>query len=378
MNNVQKLFAAAIGLLPSMAWSQNFSFTVKGKVGHYSAPYKAYLLYTAPDGVRTDSCLMQDGVFSFTDSARSPRKAYFTIKDKAEGFDLRRDEYQEFCLEPETVRLESPDSIDNIQVTGGKVNADFAMLKKMLVPATQKLTIVSKEWKAATAEKKKSPGFKEDIEKRTQALYTQQKQIGEDYARNNPGSMVSLLIIQDYYNGGGDLSSWVPLFNALSPEIRSTSIGVYLANIFEGVEKRAAGTPAPDFTLPDRSGKNVSLHDFKGKYVLIDFWASWCGPCRAENPNVVRAYNRYKDKGFTILGVSLDDSSSKSKWIAAFQKDNLTWTQVCDGKGWQTNPVQEYFVKGIPQNFLIDPQGKIVAKDLRGEDLDKKLNELLN
>ena len=122
-------------------------------------------------------------------------------------------------------------------------------------------------------------------------------------------------------------------------------------------------------------GKNVSLSSFKGKYVLVDFWASWCRPCRAENPNVVNAYNQYKNKNFTVLGVSLDQA--KPNWLQAIQADNLTWTHVSDLQFWNNAVAQLYHIQSIPANMLIDPTGKIIARDLRGEDLNRKLSELL-
>jgi peroxiredoxin len=142
-------------------------------------------------------------------------------------------------------------------------------------------------------------------------------------------------------------------------------------------EKTAVGSTAPDFTQNDVNGNAVSLSSLKGKYVLLDFWASWCGPCRAENPNVVETYNTYKDKGFTVLGVSLDNASTKDAWLAAIKKDGLTWTEVSDLAGWQNEAARLYDVKAIPQNFLIGPDGAIIARNLRGDDLKQKLASIL-
>lgn len=135
------------------------------------------------------------------------------------------------------------------------------------------------------------------------------------------------------------------------------------------------GDPAPELSLENMEGKNVTLSSFKGKYVLVDFWASWCGPCRGENPNVVAAYNKFKNKNFTILGVSLDNN--KDAWQKAVTKDGLPWTHVSDLKGWQSGAAATYSVHSIPANFLLDPTGKIIAKNLRGSELESKLAEFL-
>ena len=135
------------------------------------------------------------------------------------------------------------------------------------------------------------------------------------------------------------------------------------------------GKVIPDFEQADASGKMVNIKSFRGKYVLIDFWASWCGPCRGENPNVVAAYNKYKNKNFTVLGISLD--KDKNAWLAAVQKDGLTWTQLSDLKFWSNAVAQQFRIQSIPQNFLIDPNGVVIGKNLRGEALEAKLESVI-
>ena len=168
-----------------------------------------------------------------------------------------------------------------------------------------------------------------------------------------------------------------PLFNRLSESAKKSPSGVAFKDRIEIAKKTAVGAMAMDFTQNDTLDKPVSLSDFRGKYVLLDFWASWCGPCRAENPNVVKNFNKYKDKNFTVLSVSLDRPGKKQSWLDAIHKDGLTWTYVSDLKFWDNAVAKLYGIGAIPQNLLIDPQGKIIAKNLRGEELNKKLEEVI-
>jgi peroxiredoxin len=166
------------------------------------------------------------------------------------------------------------------------------------------------------------------------------------------------------------IDQYIKTFSVLSPE--SVSI---LKEDMDKMRKLMVGSVAPDFGQPTPEGNDLKLSDLRGKYVLVDFWASWCGPCRRENPNVVRMYDQYKSKGFEILSVSLDNT--RDNWLKAIEADKLNWRHVSDLKGWSNSVAQLYEVTGIPQTYLIGPDGKIVAKGLRGPSLEAKLSELL-
>jgi peroxiredoxin len=158
--------------------------------------------------------------------------------------------------------------------------------------------------------------------------------------------------------------------------MRASYFGNAIKTTIADLKRTAIGNAAPEFSCTDAEGKTVQLSSFRGSYVLIDFWASWCGPCRRENPSVVSAYRQFQNKGFKILGVSLDDT--KSDWLEAIKKDGLNWTQVSDLKGWKADAAALYGVKAIPMNFLLDKNGTIVAKGLRGEELTATLGRYLH
>lgn len=386
---MKKLFFCIAAVLPAMAFAQTSdTFTINGKLGTTGAPAKVYLIYQLGANNVVDSANVANGSFSFTGSVLNPVNATLAVDYK--GIGLAKYVQQNYpdggpsktaddlnlFLEKGTITVSSKDSISKAQITGSPLNDDNRKLTSQLAVINKKAQALMAEAKAATPEQQKAPDFQSRLQARYKNIQAEQKAALKNFITNNPNSYLSLLAINSVGGPAPDPSEIEPLYNGLSQSLKDTETGKNLKHGIDGLKVTAIGSMAPDFVQNDTNGAPVKLSSFRGKYVLLDFWASWCGPCRQENPNVVRNYNKYKAKNFTVLGVSLDKPEGKSAWLAAIKNDGLIWTQVSDLKFWNNEAAALYQVSSIPQNYLIDPDGKIIAKNLRGEDLDAKLQEL--
>lgn len=207
------------------------------------------------------------------------------------------------------------------------------------------------------------------------AFMDQGARVLEDFINAHKNSFVTPLAIYRHNMITGDYAKLEEMYNSLAAPVKASAISNYLAQLIQKDKESAYGKPVADFTQPDTSGKNISLSSFKGQYVLIDFWASWCGPCRAENPNVVNTFTKFHDRNFTVLSVSLD--RAKQPWIDAIAKDGLNWTHVSDLKFWNNAVAMQFGIQSIPQNLLVDPQGNLIGKNLRGAALEYRLSKVL-
>jgi peroxiredoxin len=201
------------------------------------------------------------------------------------------------------------------------------------------------------------------------------ERISVAFVKRHPGSYVSPLAIIRLYQATQNGATAEELYKLMTEPVQSSGLGQYVNQQIQESKINAIGSVVKDFSQNDTAGNPVNFSSYRGKYVLLDFWASWCRPCRMENPNVVAAYNKFHGKNFTILSVSLDQA--KSAWLNAIQMDGLNWNHVSDLKGWNNEVAGLFQIRSIPQNLLIDPDGKIIAKNLRGLLLENILNQIL-
>lgn len=375
----------SIGAMLGTSIRAQVAYTINGMLHETPMPKTIYL-YDARHKL-IDSAAVQQGKYHFSETKKDKDIESLILStqrfDKSGTYDMTA-----FILSEGEININSSDRLGHNTMSGSGAQAenDYKEATAQVSHTADSLRAI-----AATPEFQTDKNLRASVQIAASNIFKPMMDQMIAFVKQKPqspasGYMVSI-IASSPLTTSGMLDSLMAILPPVEKEKAGKQIAAQIAKkkadeIAKAEKKKEAdqitgiGAKAPDFTENDVNGNPVSLSSFIGKYVLVDFWASWCSPCRAENPNVVKAYNEYKDKGFNILGVSLDGNGTKKAWLDAIQKDGLTWTEVSDLKGWDNSAAKSYIVTAIPQNFLIDPNDIIIAKNLRGEDLQNKLAEV--
>jgi len=303
---------------------------------------------------------VKNGSFEFTGNVSEPTGAYIMVIGQRGAIP--------FMLENANITVNAGQA--GLTVTGSEGQKIYDQFMAINATAQQEAMKLQQEYQAANGDQAKMQAVQEAYAK----LMTDAQAKETELIKANPDSYVSTFVIVSSM-GQMEYEQLKERYNLLGEKAKASAQGKAIAAQIAKLESTAIGQIAPNFTITTPEGESISLYDIKGKVKLIDFWASWCGPCRGENPHVVEIYKEYHPKGLEIFGVSLDNN--KEAWVKAIADDGLVWKHGSDLKGWQSAPAQLYSVSGIPHTVLLDENNKIIAKNLRGDELKQKIAELL-
>lgn len=365
------LLLTVICIISSYAQS---TFVINGDCQQMKDGDKVYMTYKVNRKIILDSTLVKNRKFSFSGSIGEPVKAGIYHNENPMLIEYT-DNSLNVYLEPGNILIKSEGALGNSIISGTPLNRDLQLLQN-------KLAVLKKK-----AAKYKDPDFFTEADKKDTAFIRINEENGLinlrdrillelEFAREHPQSQVSLELVAKNSWQKKFISETEAVYAILSDSMKNTALGLTIKDNIHRARRTGPGMEAKEFTMQDMNGKTVSLSSYKGQYVLLDFWASWCLPCRAEHPNLIAAYEKYKDAGFTILSVSID--TNRDNWLKAVEKDGLTWTQVSDLKGDKGEAHLLYGITTIPANYLIDPNGKIIAQDIKGTTLSTTLEKVLS
>ncbi len=369
MNKILKqAVILTFGLITLNAAAQKSqSFTIDGELIGLKDNSYIYLSSKWDNKINTDSVKVKEGKFKFKGSTPETNMYWLYTDPKTQQFLI-------FFVDKGEVKVKGKASeMTEAAITAGNSQKEYVEYRGILKSFESKKNDLGVDFQKAQQSGDEAT-MKAKQDEYTLVMRDQITKTNE-FITAHPASVVAAYAIFSANQEEPDLESMQKNYDLLKDDVKKTKFGKLVSDLIATAKGSTIGYPIMEFSQNDANGKPISISSFKGKVVLIDFWASWCGPCRGENPNVVKAYDAFKDKGFDILGVSFDQS--KDKWLKAVEKDKLVWTQVSDLKGWGNEVGQKFGIRSIPQNFLIDKNGIIIGKNLRGEDLYNKLAEVM-
>jgi peroxiredoxin len=366
-NSMRKnILIALLVLAGLLSCAKPEGFVIRGQIQGRDSGVISLLKYSDGKYVTEDSTKIVQGKFELKGKTDLPELRLISLGPQQAVA-------QFFAENGEIYVKINTDSVNKVGVKGSKSNEEYATLTREFMNTTRETQVIQNKFMEAQ-QKGNEQGIKQ-AQADYQAMLENQKVYVKNFIHEHPKSTVSPLAALMQFSQEMTAHEIDSLINFFDPSIHQSIYIAELMKVADRLRVTEIGATAPDFTLNTPEGTPLSLSSLRGKIVLLDFWASWCQPCRRENPNVVVLYNQYKDKGFEILGVSLD--KEKGAWMKAIADDKLTWHHVSDLKFWQSDVAFKYGVQAIPFTLLLDKDGKIIAKNLRGEALGKKLEELL-
>lgn len=372
---MKKLLNIILSMAALNAAAQTSHFTINGQIGNLDGK-KVYLSFMTDGKGHEDSTTMANGAFHFTGQMNPYSSVRLALDHKGLGREIATHggDVIYFNFANETLNIASKDSLANAQMTGSKTYDEYSAYVKAVGPMPWDIDHISNAEIAAAPELANDTAFTNQVTRHHFKMIADFQAKNLEFAKTHPDSYFAPVALFGTAANDKTVTIAEEVFKTFSPAIQATDNGKTIKGFIEAHYRLKIGAAAPVFTQVNTAGKAVSLTSYKGKIVLIDFWASWCSPCRQEIPNLLSQYKMYKDKGFEILSVSLD--SSRDKWLKAIQQEGMAWAQVSDLNGGNNSVARLYGVSGIPATFLVDRDGKLISTNLRGEDLNKKLAEI--
>ena len=365
---MQKIVLLSIAIIISLisAKAQDSAFIITGKLEKIKTGSINLNIYEQGKTINL-STQIEDGNFRFSGFVPAPNFATLTIPE-------RKNDFFTFYIEPASMSIIGRgDSLKLLMVKNSPVNDDDKLLKSRMDIILRREAANSAIYEKAF--KETDSAVLDSLEEIDNEILKDKRKVVADFIKDNPTSMRGAMAIIENFSYYAEANEVEPLFNLLSEKIQNSPKGKEIRKMIDVYATVAVGKKAPEINQFTPDSNRLSLSSLKGQFVLIDFWASWCAPCRRENPNIVKAYNQFKDKGFTVFGVSYD--TKKPNWLQAIKEDNLSWQQVSTLTGWENETSSLYGIKAIPSNVLVDKDGVIIAKNIFGKKLIAKLNELL-
>ncbi|WEK18581.1 MAG: TlpA disulfide reductase family protein [Candidatus Pedobacter colombiensis] len=389
--------------LPLLSIGQGFSLS--GKIGNLNAPAKIYLSYYSYETRKQvkETLPLKNGEFSYKGiNLKEPLalelvlshdgSTLSSLMNKSYEMDETLDHMDKFTLFVENGKnvISAKDSISKAVIAPSKIELERKQFEAFVKTAKDKMKHLNLDWTDLFKAKRSGNQIEESKYLSTLSdLFLAEREYAKQcvlFAKKYPTKFYAGVALNNALSGAdrfgrihdqnlqNDALMIKEAYNLLSPTIKKTIYAQSVIYSLEDLDKRKVNVKAINFVQNTVDDKPIGISDFKGKYVFVDFWASWCGPCRGENPNVLKAYNMYKDAGLEILGVSFDDK--KEAWIKAIKEDGMPWTQISALKGFENEAAKIYNIQGIPSSLLINPEGEIIAYDLRGQNLEKKLADI--